>query len=147
MFRNIVSKNLCMDDYTKKKGAKIYKGRRLNEILGQNHDQRLFNNFRMLRDTFFKLRDFCLEHTTKLKSSRGVTVEEKLAIFMFVVTKGISFANAQELFDRSKANIANCFHQTLYNILTLHIHEIKLPENPDYPPSHNRIINNKKYFP
>lgn len=108
MFRNIVSKNLCMDSYTKKKGAKIYKGRRLNEILEQNLDQRLFNNFRMLRDTFFKLCDFCFEYI-KLKSSQGVIIEEKLAIFIFVVTKKTSFADSQELFDRSKATIASCF--------------------------------------
>ena len=41
----------------------------------------------MLKAIFIKLQDFVFEYT-KLRSSLSVTIEEKLAIFLYIVTKG-----------------------------------------------------------
>jgi hypothetical protein len=130
---------------SKAKGKKIYGGGRVQKILEQNHEERVFNNFRMLKPTFLKLRDFLLEHTL-LRGSRGVAIEEKLGIFLYIISKGASHADASEFFERSKATISDTFDQVLRAMVTLHAHEVQLPD-PDNPAGFQRIQQSKKYFP
>jgi hypothetical protein len=135
----------AMYGQTNAKGNIIYGGGRVQKILKQNHEGRVLNNFRMLKPTFLKLRDFLVEHTL-LRGSRGVDIEEKLGIFLHIVSKGASQCDASEFFDRSKSTISACFNQVLRALVILHAHEIKLPD-PDNPAGFHRIQQSKKYFP
>jgi hypothetical protein len=99
----------------------------------------------MLKPTLLKLRDFLLAHTI-LRGSRGVDIEEKLGIFLYIVSKGASQSDASEFFDRLKATISICFDQVLRAMVILHAHEVQLP-GPDNPEGFQRIQQSKKYFP
>jgi hypothetical protein len=101
----------------------------------------------MLKPTFLKLRDFLLEHTP-LRGCRGVDIEEKLGIFLHMVSRGTSQRDASEFFERSKSTIAACFDQVLKAMVIdiLHAHEVQLPD-PDNPAGFQRIQESKKFFP
>lgn len=135
----------AMYGQSKTKGNKIFGGGRVQKILKQDHEGRVHNNFRMLKPTFLKLRDFLLEHTT-LRGSRGVGIEEKLGIFLYMVSRGASQRDAAENFERSKSTIAACFDQVLKAMVILHAHEVQLPD-PDNPAGFQRIQESKKFFP
>lgn len=83
----------------------------IEQLLNCQHEVRIYEVFRMRLITFYALRDWCLEHTD-LKSSRkrkyirGVTIEEKLAIFLYIVSKGASNRDAQEHFSHSGRTIS-----------------------------------------
>ena len=83
----------------------------VEELLNCGHEDRIYQVLRMQLVSFYALQDWCLEHT-KLRSSRnqkhirGVTIEEKLAIFLFIVGKGASNRDTQEQFSHSGRTIS-----------------------------------------
>jgi hypothetical protein len=72
----------------------------VNELLATANSQRCKEVLRMRVETFSALRDWLLVHTS-LKSSRqkeGVSIEEKIVIFLYIVTRGASNRECCERF-------------------------------------------------
>jgi hypothetical protein len=79
----------------------------VNELLTTAHPQRCWDVLRMTIKTFFVLRDWLLANTS-LKSSRkksGVSIEEKIVIFLYIVAHGASVRDTSERFCYSKQTI------------------------------------------
>jgi hypothetical protein len=76
-----------------------------NNLLNCGNSIRIRNQLRMELDTFYQLRDWLVENT-KLDSSRGVLVEERLVIFIFITSSGASNRKAQEQFNYSSWTIS-----------------------------------------
>ena len=79
----------------------------VNELLTTAHPQRCWDVLRMTIETFFVLRDWLLANTS-LKSSRkksGVSIEEKVVIFLYIVAHGASVRDTSERFCYSKQTI------------------------------------------
>jgi hypothetical protein len=75
----------------------------VNELLTTAHPQRCWDVSRMTIETFFTLRDWLLANTS-LKSSRnkaGISIEEKIVIFLYIVAHGASAREACERFSYS----------------------------------------------
>lgn len=135
---------------TPRQSSLYHGGDRIHEMLHFNHPARVLHALRMAKSTFLLLTAFCDEHTA-LRSGRasaagkGVSIEEKLAIFLYITSNGVSNRAAQELFQRSGNTISRSFHQVLNALLLLHKHVVKLPDATQ--PLHPRIASDKKYFP
>jgi hypothetical protein len=98
---------------------------------------------------------------TRLKTSKNVTVEEKLMIFLHITTQLASNRDTQERFSQSsdtisqylntlsfslyKANINSCFYEVLDALLVLYLHFTSLL-NANTPLA-TQILNNPKYYP
>ena len=126
----------------------IHGGDRIHEMLYINHPDRVLHALRMTKPTFLKLKEFCEEHTA-LRNGRlpgkGVSIEEKLAMFLYIVSNGVSNRATQEHFQRSGHTVSRCFHQVLDALLILHKQVVKLPGATQ--PLDPRIADDEKYFP
>ena len=71
----------------------------INELLNSNHPDRIQSVLRMQLNTFYTLRDWLLANTY-LKASKGITVEEKLVIFLHITTRLASNQDTQERFSQ-----------------------------------------------
>jgi len=80
-------------------------GEYANELLNSDHPNRIHAVLRMQLDTFYALRDWLLINT-RLKTSRNVTVKEKLMIFLHITTRPASNQDTQEQFSRSSNTIS-----------------------------------------
>ena len=69
----------------------------VDELLSSNHPNRIQAVLQMQLDTFYTLRDWLLLNT-HLKSSKSITVEEKLVIFLYITTQPASNQDTQEQF-------------------------------------------------
>jgi hypothetical protein len=69
----------------------------VHKLLESKNHEEIYQAFRMGYGTFMALRDWLLAHTD-LKPTKGLTVEEKLAIFLYIVTGPASNKDAQEKF-------------------------------------------------
>ena len=72
----------------------------VNNLLNCGNPNRIRTVLRMRLDTFLALRDWLVENTA-LQSSRYVTVEEKLFIFIWIAKGKVSNRDTSEQFDRS----------------------------------------------
>jgi len=72
----------------------------VDNLLNCGSPTRIHNQLRMQLDTFFQLRDWLLINT-RLKSSRYISIEEKLLIFIYIASTSASNRAAQERFNRS----------------------------------------------
>jgi hypothetical protein len=77
----------------------------VEELLESANIERIQQVFRMQLGTFISLREWLLAHT-KLKPSDVVSVDEKLAIFLYIVTRPASNRDAQERFSHSGETIS-----------------------------------------
>jgi hypothetical protein len=77
----------------------------VHELLDPKNHERIHEVFRMGYSTFIALRDWLLAHTA-LRPTKGLTVEEKLAIFLYIVTRPASNRDAQERFSHSGDTIS-----------------------------------------
>jgi hypothetical protein len=80
----------------------------VNELLTTAHPQRCWDVLRMTIETFYALRDWLLANTL-LKSSRkeaGVSIEEKIVIFLYITTHGTSVREACERLSYSPSTIS-----------------------------------------
>lgn len=119
-------------------GVKIW------DILRSENHSRHLHAFRMTRDTFMKLVAFCGEHT-ELRATREVSVEEKLGIFLYIVSNGVSFRAAKEHWARALGTISTAFSEVLDALLILHQHYVVLPSKDR--PLDARIQSSRKYYP
>lgn len=80
----------------------------IEELFATAHTQRCFEVLRMSLDTFYALRDWFLQHTNLLSSTRtdGPKIEEKIIIFLHIVARGASNRDTQERFARSGRTIS-----------------------------------------
>lgn len=134
----------------------------VDNLLDSGNLTRIHNQLRMNLETFFQLRNW-LQDNTKLCSSRWVTIEEKLLIFISISSTGASNRDTQEKFNRSADTISqyylnyltityilanlpiSCFHEVVDALLVLYKSNVKLP-TPNKPTS-TRITENYKYTP
>lgn len=77
----------------------------VNNLLTCNNDIRIHSQLRMKLETFNTLRDWLLENT-ELRSSRYISIEEKLLIFIFTSSSDMSSRAAREQFNRGANTIS-----------------------------------------
>jgi hypothetical protein len=84
----------------------------LLELLHSGHPERIHHVLRMSLDTFYSLRDWLLANTRlegdlidsnwrKAGASNRVSIEEKLAIFIYIVSRPASSRDTAERFSRA----------------------------------------------
>jgi hypothetical protein len=79
---------------------RLYTGQEyVDDLLNCGNDIRIHNQLRMKLMTFNMLRDWLVQNT-KLDSSRYISIEEKLLIFIYISSSGRSNRAAQERFNR-----------------------------------------------
>lgn len=75
------------------------------DILTCGSDERIHRELRMTLNTFHLLRDWLLANTV-LKSSRHMSIEEKLMVFLYITSKNNSNRDAAERFNHSGDTIS-----------------------------------------
>jgi len=121
----------------------------IRDMLQSDSTVRWNNCMRMQKSTFLALRDWCLEHTTlrppAVLHHNAVSIEEKLAIFIYIVSIGASNRQPQEFFARGPRAITTHFNSVLRALLKLHQHVVQLPKPTR--PLDRRIAFDRKYYP
>nr|GEW52782.1 putative nuclease HARBI1 [Tanacetum cinerariifolium] len=123
----------------------------MKEVLNGN-PIRCVNAFRMHPNVFSKL---CgeLESSYGLKSSDKMTAVEKLGIFVYTLTLGVSNRDVSERFQCSGKTISRAFHEILEAITgrSKGFHglarEMIKPRDPTFQSTPHQIINDKIYMP
>ena len=92
---------------------------------------------------FYALRDWLVENTS-LKGTENMTVEEKLGIFLYIVSRPASNQDVQERFSYSSKTISRCFYEVLDALLILNTCFVSLPSTNSHPPT--RIFDDAKYY-
>ena len=116
----------------------------IQELLGDtSRTDRCYQNLRMNRINFLNLCQL-LKNEYGVSSSKNIRVEEKVAIFLYIVGQSQSSRAAQERFQRSGETIHNHFHEILNALVNMSIHNIK---QEDLGGVHPHIYNNSKYHP
>src|SRR5436305_1949590 len=113
----------------------------IHELLN-SHPNRIQEVLRMKLEVFQFL---CVELKTKgLKDSRyGITVEQQVAMFLYVVARSASNRDVQERFQHSGETVSRYFHAVLKAINRLVPKYIKLPTS-NIPVA---ITSNAKFYP
>ena len=101
----------------------------MQEILSMN-ENRCKIMFRMEKETFFQL-SHDLENIYELKSSRRMSVIEKVGIFVFILAQGASNRHAQERFQHSGETISRVFHEVLRSVCSF-ARELIKPDDPEF---------------
>ncbi|KAL4018331.1 hypothetical protein IC575_021922 [Cucumis melo] len=111
------------------------------ELLNGN-DSSCFDCFRMKRITFIR---FCedLKSKTNLKSSRYLTVQEKVSIFLLIISHNESNHIAVERFQYSSHTISLAFNLVLRKVCKLGREIIHQPNMETVP---MEIVSNSKYY-
>ena len=113
------------------------------------HDVMYCGNLRRIQEILrMKLEVFqflCieLESSTSLSASKFITIEEKVAIFLWTVARSASNRDTQERFQHSGETISRCFHEVLQAINSLVPKYIKLYSSVEIPTA---ITNNPQYY-
>jgi hypothetical protein len=77
----------------------------VDELLNSSHDRRIYDALRMSISSFHELRDWCLIHTS-LKSSRYISIELKIVLFLYIVSRLASSRDATKRFMLSTRTIS-----------------------------------------
>lgn len=115
----------------------------INSDGGSN--SRIFKTLRMPRLTFLTLVAWLKRHTSIKDSRKGILLEEKLGIYLYVVGQGASLRLTSETFRRSTETVSRAFHEILKTMNDLYLHEVKLP-TIDTPIPHH-IRKSRKFWP
>ena len=91
----------------------------IDELLHRNHPRRVQEVMRMSLSILRQLESFCVSFT-KLRSSRGLGLSEKIAIFINILGHGASNREVQEHFQHSGSTVSLCFQEVLAPMLILH---------------------------
>jgi len=70
---------------------------RINHLLNSNHDAQIYSALRMTKDTFLRLQ-YWLSKNTQLRSSKYISIEAKLCIFLAITTRPALYRDIYELF-------------------------------------------------
>lgn len=114
--------------------------RYITELLLKNHPRRVQEVMRMSLPTLRQLESFCWANT-KLHSSGGVGLSEKLAMFIDVLGHGASNREVQEQFQHYGSTKSLCFQESLAAMLILHVKYVHQPQLLD--PTSNVILQNQ----
>lgn len=85
------------------------------------HPERIRHNLGVSLDVFQSLLDV-LRANGHVQSRNGVSVEEQLAIFLYICTTGLSTRLVGERFQRSPETISRYFYYYLYHIELIAVH-------------------------
>jgi hypothetical protein len=77
----------------------------VEELLNSNHPGRVRAVLRMSKETFYSLRDWLLVHTY-LKSSKHISIEQKLLIFLHITSRPASNRDTMERFSHSNSTVS-----------------------------------------
>jgi hypothetical protein len=77
----------------------------VNDLLSCGNSSRIRNQLRMQLTTFNLLRDWLFKNTA-LNNSCHISIEEKLFIFIYIASSGMSNRDTQERFNRSPSVIS-----------------------------------------
>jgi hypothetical protein len=93
----------------------------VTELLTTAHPQRCWDVLRMTIETFFKLRDWLLANTllNNSRKSTGVSIEEKIVIFLYITAHGASAREACERFSYSISTILRLVTSIIIIIILL----------------------------
>ena len=104
---------------------------------------RIFDNFLMEREVFYLLCNL-LQTKYGLETGRKVSVQEKVAIFFFIVGGDYRNKNVQERFQHSGETISKYFKKVLKAVTKMSIDWVRpQPTNGVHP----YIRRNRKYYP
>ncbi|CAJ2645509.1 unnamed protein product [Trifolium pratense] len=121
---------------------------RTSELTGhswvQGNPTRCYEMLRMEKHIFNKLCNELVEHG--LKSSKRMTIEEMVAMFLVIVGHGVGNRMIQERFQHSGETVSRHFHRVLHACLKLSFKYIK-PEDPMFCHCHAKVKNDKRYWP
>ncbi|OAY65043.1 putative nuclease HARBI1, partial [Ananas comosus] len=120
----------------------------LCDILSGHHE-RCYHHFRMSATTFIALRDALVERGL-ISSTRNITADEQLGIFLYGVGHGVANRILAETFQHSGETISRDFNNVLRGIVRLKDNYIMLPssnavvhlrirDNPNFHPFKNAI--------
>lgn len=112
------------------------------EVL-KGHEIRCYESFRMKKSVFRKLCDV-LKEKEWLENSRYVTVEEQVAMFLYVLSHNQRHRVVAERYQHSLETTSHYFHKVLKAICRLG-KEIITPPSFDIIPQ--QIRSNPKYYP
>jgi hypothetical protein len=111
----------CRRRQERQERQRVYTGQSgqdyIEELLDSAHPERISHVLRMQLDTFYALQDWLVINTTLKGNSivhnrrirgqgRQVSIEEKLVIFIYIISKGASNRDASERFSRSSHTIS-----------------------------------------
>ncbi|XP_020110243.1 uncharacterized protein LOC109725462 [Ananas comosus] len=108
------------------------------------HPDRGYNHFRMTTTIFIALRDELVGRGL-ITSTRNMTADEQLAIFLFCVGHGVANRVLAETFQHSGETISRHFNNVLRGIVMLKDDYVTLP--PSYTTVHPRIRDNPNFHP
>ncbi|KAG5299302.1 hypothetical protein I7I50_07364 [Histoplasma capsulatum G186AR] len=97
-----------------------------------SHPLRIKNMTRMSASTFIALVDW-LRSNTDIRESEAIhaiKIEQKVLIFLYITTQGVSYRNTAEMFHHSLDTIFKVFHEVLELLCILYEHYVKMPESP-----------------
>ncbi|KAI8528513.1 hypothetical protein RHMOL_Rhmol12G0154100 [Rhododendron molle] len=109
------------------------------------HPKRMYQSFRMSKTNFFALCEL-LETRYGLEEGERISVQEQVAIFLWIVGQRANNRNAQERFQRSGETISRRFHNVLNSLNAMAIEWIK-PWPWPRQEVHSKIRSNNRYYP
>jgi hypothetical protein len=77
----------------------------VEELLNSNHPDHVRAVIRMSKETFYSLRDWLLVHAY-LKSSKHISIEQKLLIFLHITSRPASNRDTMERFSHSNSTVS-----------------------------------------
>ncbi|CAL5372908.1 unnamed protein product [Camellia sinensis] len=107
--------------------------------LQEGNQTRIFENFRMEREVFYQL---CTKYG--LETGQRVSVQEQVAIFLYIVGGDTRNINAQKRFQHSSQTISKYFKNVLKAVTMMSIDWVRpQPRNGVHP----YIRRKRKYYP
>ncbi|KAF7141967.1 hypothetical protein RHSIM_Rhsim06G0077900 [Rhododendron simsii] len=103
----------------------------------------MYQSFHMSKTNFFALCEL-LESKYGLEEGERISVQEQVAIFLWIVGQGANNRNAQERFQHSGETISRHFHNVLQNAMAI---EWIKPWPWPREEVHSKILGNSKYYP
>lgn len=104
----------------------------------------MYQSFRMSKTNFVALCDL-LESNYGLQEAERISVQEQVAIFLWIVGQRANNRSAQESFQRLGETISRCFHNVLYSLNAMAINWVRLWPWP-WEEVHKKIRDSKRYF-
>ncbi|VFQ60549.1 unnamed protein product [Cuscuta campestris] len=93
-------------------------------------------------------RELCQQLEVKygLKSSNRISVLEKVALFVFVLSKGASNRDTQERFQHSGETVSRIFKEVL-KAMDGFSRDLIQPKDPEFKSIPPQIVNDDRYMP
>ncbi|XP_058217504.1 uncharacterized protein LOC131328595 [Rhododendron vialii] len=113
--------------------------------LNVGHPKRMYQSFRMSKIKFFTLCEL-LESRYGLEEGERISVQEQVAIFLWIVGQRANDKNAQERFQHLGETISRRFHNVLHSFNAMAIEWIK-PWSWPCEEVHSKILGNNRYYP